>query len=141
MRQQRQSETVKKGSGSSHDKAVANVARFLRKKEVETYTEWYETFNPKFNAYNKLRADYGHSYDIVARKEKHHVAYGPLYYIEIDGEKHSKTNQQINDGIAEKYIKEVLKHKIIRLDKRECLGDLEDRENYLYNKLGDLLLD
>ena len=141
MRSKYKSETTKHGSGSSHDKAVANVARFLRTKGVETYTEWYETFNPNFNRLNKLRADYGHSYDIVARKEQWHVAYGPLYYIEIDGEKHSKTNQKINDGIAQKYVTEGLKQKVIRLDKRECLGDKEDRENYFYNKLGELLLE
>ena len=98
---------------------------------MEVYSEWYEPFILDFNRANKLRFDYGHSYDLAVRKN----AYDRFTFIEINGEKHSKKAQKINDGIAEKYANEVLKQEVIRLDKRECLGDPEDRNVYFLRKL------
>ena len=127
LRVQHQSQATKKGNGSSHDKAVSNVISFLRENKIDCYTEWYEDFTLDFNRQNKLRFDYGHSYDIACQKQGGFR----FFFIEIDGEKHSKNNQKINDGIAVKYANEVLKQEVFRLDKRECLGDKEDRELYL----------
>jgi len=56
-------------------------------------------------------------------------------FIEVDGKKHDKTQQKINDGIAEKYVKEFLKQDIIRLNKDECNGLPQDRDKYLRDKL------
>ena len=131
MKQKYQSETTKKGSGTTHDKAVKNVIKFLKENKIDCYTEWYESFILDFNRKNKLRFDYGHSYDIACQKQGAHR----FFLIEIDGEKHSKNNQKINDGIAVKYANEVLKQEVFRLDKRECLGDKEDREVYLTRML------
>ena len=129
MRSKYQSQTVKHGNGSSHDKSIANVLEFLKQNNVDTYTEWYEEFILDFNRENKLRFDYGHSYDIACKKGIR------MFFIEVDGPKHSKKNQQINDGIATKYSNEVLKTEVIRLDKTECLGDPEDVEVYLMRAL------
>lgn len=126
-RVQQQSQGIKKGNGSSHNKAVNNVIEFLRENNIDCYTEWYEQFILDFNRANKLRFDYGHSYDIACQKQGAHR----FFFIEVDGEKHSKKSQQVNDGIAVKYANEVLKQEVFRLDKRECLGDKEDREVYL----------
>ena len=131
MRQQHKSETTKYGSGATHNKAVKNVIEFLEANKIIWYKEWYEEFILDFNRENKLRFDYGHSYDLACQK------YGGyrFFFIEIDGEKHSKANQKINDGIATKYANEVMKQEVIRLDKRECLGDKEDREVYFMRRL------
>lgn len=137
-----QSEGLKKGSGPTHDKAVQNVVVFLQKhiNELDIYTEWYEFFTPKFIKENKWKKEPGHSYDIVCQKTANYIPYGNRYYIEVDGEKHMNTEPKINDGIAEKYVTEELKGIIIRLRKDECLGDKQDRENYLRTKLGQLFV-
>lgn len=129
MKVQRQSESIKKGNGQTHDTAVKNVLAFLKENGIDCYTEWYEEFILDFNRQNKLRFDYGHSYDIACKKGTR------MFFIEIDGEKHSKNNQKINDGIATKYANQVLKVDVVRLDKRECLGDKEDVELYLMRAL------
>ena len=121
-----------------HGQAVENVREFLKEHKVENMAEWYIKFNPKFNMKNKLREDYGHSYDIVLTKQITNQEFKIdqiFLFLEIDGEKHSKKNQKINDGIAEKYVQEFLNNNIIRLDKRECLGEKEDRNIYLMRML------
>ena len=130
MRYKTKSETTKRGSGETHDKAVTNVHNFIleQNNKIDVYKEWYLRFNAKFCAENNLRADYEHSYDMTIKNGM------KTYFIEIDGEKHSKKGQQINDGIAEKYAQS-LGIQVIRLDKRECLGDKEDRDVYLMRKL------
>jgi len=87
----------------------------------DVYQEWYQKFSDKFVKQNKWKKEPGHSYDLAL------VQLGKIAFIEVDGEKHSKNNQKINDGIAEKYAKEELKAIMIRLDKVECNGTLEDR--------------
>lgn len=136
---QRQSEGIKKGNGPSHDQAVRNVVKFLREHECEVYTEWHEFWSSKFCKENKWKKEPGHSYDIVARRLVNDVPFGKQYFIEVDGEKHSHTEPQINDGMAEKWVTEELKQKIIRLPKRECLGTPTDRQIFFNDKLCDLI--
>lgn len=130
MRVKHQSEGIKKGNGQTHDEGVNNVITFIKEHTDKLWVTWeyLVMFSSSFNRKNNLRSDYEHSYDI----------YIPdlALFLEVDGEKHSKTNQKINDGLAEKYVLEQLGGKIIRLDKRECLGDKADREIYFARKLG-----
>ena len=136
---QRASEGIKKGEGTTHAKAVDNVIKFLSKRDCEVYRGWYEFWSQKFVRENKWKKEPGHEYDIVARRLIEGVPFGKQYFIEVDGEKHSNTEPQINDGMAEKWVTEELKQKIIRLPKRECLGTPEDRTSYFEEKLCDLI--
>ena len=65
-----QSEGIKKGNPKDHDKGVANTQAFLHQVNLEEITEWYVSFTEKFNKQNKLRSDYGHSYDLFVYKHK-----------------------------------------------------------------------
>jgi len=136
---QRASEGIKKGEGTTHAKAVNNVIKFLKRYECEVYRGWYESWSQKFVRENKWKKEPGHEYDIVARRIIADVPFGKQYFIEVDGEKHSNTEPKINDGMAEKWVTEELKQKIIRLPKRECLGTLEDRTSYFMEQLIDLI--
>lgn len=71
-------------------------------------------FKPRFIEEHKLEKRYhGHSYDIVTQEE----------IIEIDDlNSHPKKNHRINDGIAERYIREYHKeYKFYRLLKEEIV--------------------
>ena len=136
---QRASEGIKKGEGTIHAKAVNNVIKFLSQRDCEVYRGWYEFWSQKFVRENKWKKEPGHEYDIVARRLIDGVPFGKQYFIEVDGEKHSNTEPQINDGMAEKWVIEELKQKIIRLPKVECLGTPEDRTSYFEEKLSDLI--
>ena len=136
---QRASEGIKKGEGKTHAKAVDNVIKFLKHYECEVYKGWYEFWSQKFVRENKWKKEPGHEYDIVARRLIDGVPFGKQYFIEVDGEKHSNTEPQINDGMAEKWVTEELKQKIIRLPKVECLGLESDRTSYFEEQLCDLI--
>ena len=136
MRVQRQSEGFKHGNPEDHDQAVENVEQFLKKYTDGKFIyipEFTERFHPMFNRKEKLRSDYSHSYDLAVTTP--YDINNPFLYIEVDGEKHSKKGQQINDGLAEKYVKTFLLREIIRLDKRECNGEPADVKQYLTKKL------
>jgi hypothetical protein len=75
----------------------------------------YVIFNAKFVRENRLTNRFqGHSYDIVTQSE----------VIEIDDlNSHPKPSHRINDGIAEKYIKEYHpEYKFYRLLKEEIVN-------------------
>jgi len=135
-RVQHQSEGFKYGNPPDHDIAVINVKHFLMKNELGKWLYWdehVELYDKEFIEKNKLRSNYAHSYDLAVSTPYNMEQ--PFLFIEIDGEKHSKTQQKINDGIAEKYVKEHLKQDIIRLKKEECNGLPKDRDKYLSDKL------
>ncbi len=133
---QRASEGFKYGNPPDHEQAVHNVKNFLIKNaqgEWVYWPEWEEKFYQQFCFINKLRLDYSHNYDLAVTTTFN--INRPFLFIEIDGEKHSKKQQKINDGIAEKYVKEWLYRDIIRLNKTECLGEPKDRDKYLSKQL------
>lgn len=139
MRQKYKSQTVKKGNGSSHDQAVENVKDFLVLNNRTVVAEWYQRFDYKFNQRNKLRDDYSHQFDLACFRiidtfGKSSVVEELEFLVEIDGEKHSKKNQQINDGLVKKYVDEKIRVPLIRLDKRECLGDEPTRTIWLFKQ-------
>jgi len=135
-RVQHQSDGFKYGNPPDHEQAVINVKHFMIKNEMGRWIYWFEhleIYDKSFIEKEKLRRDYSHSYDIAV-STPHNMEH-PFLFIEVDGEKHSKTQQKINDGIAEKYVKEFLMQDIIRLNKDECNGEPKDRDKYLSDKL------
>lgn len=140
LRVQRASEGFHYGNPPDHISAVKHVQKFLRANaqgEWLSIPEFVEHFHPKFNKKEKLRSDYSHSYDLAVVTP--YDINTPFLYIEVDGEKHSKKAQQINDGLAEKYVTDFLKREIIRLDKDECNGTPADIKQYLKEKLANYL--
>lgn len=134
-----QSEGFHYGNPPDHDEAVKNVQSYLKSKGLFAVPEWYVKFNYKFNQANGLRSDYAHSYDLAVLKQMVTGGYPQdkcIGFIEVDGFKHGKKNQKINDGIAEKYALEIMKLPTIRLSKVECLGELEDRTKYFKENIG-----
>ncbi len=113
MRSQRKSETVRKGSPYSHERAVHFVADFLGFNWDQIFVSLpsiYAPFNYKFSdkfvQENKL--DYRiHSYDLgctIGKEPKLIVEIGSIG----DDSKHNPSHKQqlINDGIAKKNIEE-----------------------------------
>lgn len=102
-----QSEGLKKGEPKSHAAAVEHVMTFLRGRG------WIVgplnvRFSKEYKKAHKIKYD-GHTYDIAFFSKTR--AGGQIIHgiIEIGGvgddTKHSKTNQKINDGIAEEFAK------------------------------------
>ena len=140
LRVQRQSEGFHYGNNPEHEQAVATVEQFLKKYGQGKWIyipEFTERYNPKFIKQEKISTYPGHSYDLAVTTP--FDIENPFLYIEVDGEKHSKKAQQINDGLAEKYVTDFLKREIIRLDKAECNGTPADIKQYLKEKLANYL--
>lgn len=113
-----QSEGLKKGEPVQHREARRIVEFYLETARGRAISSWnFILFNPKFVREHKLENRFkGHSYDIITQDE----------VIEIDGmnTKHSKKSQQINDGIAESYIKEYHpEYKFYRILQEEITND------------------
>jgi hypothetical protein len=135
LRVQRASEGIKHGNPTTHTHAVINVIEFFllhrKKKDWHAIEEYLVRFNDKWNKKEGIRLDYSHSYDIAVLDNE----VKPVVLIEVDGEKHRKQKQILNDQRAERYADEVLKTPVIRLDKVECNGLLKDRNQYFRKEL------
>jgi hypothetical protein len=102
-----QSEGLKKGEPPSHVAAVEHVMTFLRGRGwiVGPYTV---RFSEEYKKRHRIKYD-GHTYDIgmFSKPRKPKVALVVRGLIEIGGvgddTKHSKKQQKINDGVAERY--------------------------------------
>jgi hypothetical protein len=102
-----QSEGLKKGEPPSHVAAVEHVMSFLRGRGwiVGPHTV---RFSEEYKKAHKIKYD-GHTYDIgFFSKTRGRGGWMVIRgLIEIGGvgddTKHSKTNQKINDGVAEEY--------------------------------------
>lgn len=99
-----QSEGLKKGEPKSHVAAVEHVTAFLRGRGWIVGPHVVK-FSEEYKKLHKIKYE-GHTYDIgfFSKRRGWLVIRG---LIEIGGvgddTKHSKTNQKINDGVAEEY--------------------------------------
>jgi hypothetical protein len=102
--------------GIEHREARRLVEFYLQTAKGRAVTSGnFANFNPKFIRENRLENRFqGHSYDIVTQSE----------VIEIDDlNSHPKPSHRINDGIAEKYIKEYHpEYRFYRLLKEEIVN-------------------
>lgn len=129
----------KHGNPPDHDLAEQIVSNYVEEKyshlRLVCWTELDIKFHHQFCERNHLRKDYRHVYDIVVSRDGHMVG-----FIEIDGERHSKKQQKINDGIAFKYLRcQYPECWQLRLDKREVLGEKEDVLYYLKKEMDAMI--
>jgi len=138
------SEAPKYGEPISHKQAVKNLVEFWRKNSkfpcsYNYYIQFNEAFIRKQRLRDGNRTEMGHEYDFVAFKTEDVMdtqilkEYG---FIEIDGEKHDKKNQKINDAVAEDFIHDLYpKAFFIRLKKAELIGEFANiyMAKHLYN--------
>ena len=140
------SEAFKHGEPESHKQALNNLIAFWKKHSTHPYSyNYFLKYDIRFIKKQKLtsgnRTSDGHEYDFVAFTNKvieDHQILMEYGFIEIDGEKHDKKNQKINDGIAEDFIHDLLPNAFfIRLKKSELLG--EDANVYMAKELSNVL--
>lgn len=140
-------------TNKDHVEAVKRVISFWNKFGINIWrpiTDLNIRFNDQFVKRHKLkdstREYFGHYSDIAFILERYDHEGG--YYkqeikliIEVDGERHSSKQVQINDGIFEQYIQETYNDtvKVIRLRKEEVLGQTSDVEIYLKKELKGFL--
>lgn len=153
MKVQHASDGFKHGEPADHEKAVQRVVRFWQKYGI---SHWKSIrglgfqFDDEFIARHKIKQSsrefMGHAADIALFIDKYNHTKG--YYeqhikliIEVDGERHSSKNVQINDGVFEDYIETEYSGtvKVIRLRKDELLGQTSDVEIYLKQELKGFL--
>lgn len=133
MRVKSKSEAFKHGEPDDHKQALQNLRVFWKEHSTHPYSwDYYIPFNEAFIRKQKLRqsnrTEMGHEYDFIVFENKvieDHQILMEYGFIEIDGEKHDKKNQKINDAVAEDFIHDLYpKAFFIRLKKKEMLGEL-----------------
>ena len=132
----------------SHVLAIRRVIDFwnkYRSEFIDTWIideSWVEQYSEKFVKENpdRNRVFNGHTPDIVWFEW---IVDRPMLklIIEVDGESHDSKTRKISDKIFEKWI---FQHHygtvpVIRLQKRELVGDLDLAKEYLRDKLGEYL--
>lgn len=126
------SEAPKHGEPDDHIEARENLIKYWRKhSEHPCSYNYYIPFDEAFIRKQKLkqgnRTEMGHEYDIVlfTNEDVMDVQIQREYgFIEIDGEKHDKKNQKINDGVAEDFIHDNYPRAFfIRLKKVNLIGE------------------
>ena len=149
MRLQRKSEAFRYGdTNKEHVLAISRVIYFWTKSRHPSYKKWIideswvEQYSEKFIKENpdRNRVFNGHTPDIVWFEW---IVDRPMLklIIEVDGESHDSKTRKISDKIFEKWI---FQHHygtvpVIRLQKRELVGDLDLAKEYLRDKLGEYL--
>lgn len=105
------------------------VREYLEAVHYYVRTPFPQHFPMDFVAVNKLRYYYW-EYDLAAWQ--YYGVGDPDFVIEIDGEKHSKTEAKIKDGIAQKWINQKFpKCKFVRIKREDALYN-----TWLRKKLG-----
>jgi hypothetical protein len=146
MRVKSKSEAIKYGEPNDHKQALENLKAFWKEHSDLPYTwnyyiPFHETFIRKQKLKQSNRTEMGHEYDFVVFQNKvieDHQILMEYGFIEIDGEKHDKKNQKINDGVAEDFIHDLYpKAFFIRLNKKEVLGEFANI--YMAKHLKDVL--
>ena len=132
----------------SHVLAIRRVIDFwnkYRSEFIDTWIideSWVEQYSEKFVKENpdRNRVFNGHTPDIVWFEW---IVDRPMLklIIEVDGESHDSKTRKISDKIFEKW---VFQHHygtvpLIRLQKRELVGDLDLAHEYLAKQLGEYL--
>jgi len=126
MRVQRGSEGFRYGAPPDHERAVANVCRFLQGNGYEVTVPYRVLFYPLFVAKERLRYEF-HEYDIAAWLLTHyHLNDRPDIIVEVDGERHFSGSKlvKINDGIARKFVQEYMPRcHFVRINKEDTPYD------------------
>lgn len=152
------SETIKKGEPEDHSLGVDISVQFLnlnrKKKSYHAERDWHIRYPEGFRKFKKFKPGefLDHEADAVILEEIQDHVFTVKAYIELDGNldfwstylgkkihvtktRHSKKNQQKNDGIFQDYVSMYLFDvEVIRLDKTEIFGDEDARVNHLTEK-------